>query len=62
MTVSNEDIFAAFDLSGDILSDVLTDEVGFINKNRTAVRRDVPSQALLLAMSSPPRLPSVKAN
>ncbi len=44
MTVSNEDIFAAFDLSGDILSDVLTDEVGFINKNRTAVRRDVPSQ------------------
>lgn len=44
MTVSNEDIFAAFDLSGDILSDVLTDEVGFINKNRTVVKKDVPSQ------------------
>lgn len=44
MTVSNEDIFAAFDLSGDILSDVLTDEVGFINENRTVVKRDVPSQ------------------
>lgn len=44
MTISNEDIFAAFDLSGDILSDVLTDEVGFINKNRTVIKKGVPSQ------------------
>lgn len=44
MTMSNEDILAAFDLNDDVLSDVLTDEVGFINKNRTVVRKNIPSQ------------------
>lgn len=44
MTASNESILAAFDLNDDVLGDVLTDEVGFINRNRTVVRKNVPSQ------------------
>jgi len=44
MSLSNESIFADFGLTGDLLADVLTDEVGFINRTRTVVKRDIPTQ------------------
>jgi hypothetical protein len=44
MTSLNESILAQYDLSTDVLSDVLNDEVGFINESRTVVRLNQPSQ------------------
>lgn len=44
MTVSNEAILAGFDLSGESLGELISDETAFINTNRTVVRRGIPSQ------------------
>jgi hypothetical protein len=44
MTVSNEAILSSFDLSGESLGELISDETVFINSNRTVVRKGVPSQ------------------
>jgi hypothetical protein len=43
MSISNEDLLLAYDLSAEDLSEVLTDKIGFINEQRTVIRKGVPS-------------------